>query len=193
MLSCETITKLVLDALSNGLKVDSSQFQNMHSGQSSTSMLRLTQTLSKAFLDGEEGVSTPPHSDFGSVTVLFNWIGGLQIQLPPGVPDRNGQLSDEPRWAYVRPLKNHVIINLGDAMVDFSKKRLRSGLHRVIAPPGEHRNIDRNSIVYFLRPEDDAKMLPLKEYRDPEEVEESAITAHEWVLRKFKDIGAIRD
>ncbi|KAL9115107.1 MAG: hypothetical protein Q9227_000901 [Pyrenula ochraceoflavens] len=193
MLSCETISKLVLDALSKGLDVESSQFRTMHRGHSSTSMLRLTQTLSSAFLDGEDGVSTPPHSDFGSVTVLFNWIGGLQIQLPPGVPDSTGGTSAEPRWAYVRPLKNHVIINLGDVMVELTKGKLKSGPHRVIAPPGEHRNLDRYSVVYFLRPENDAKMVALKEYRGEGETEETAITAHEWVLQKFKNIGAIRD
>jgi isopenicillin N synthase-like dioxygenase len=83
------------------------------------------------------------HTDFGSVTVLFNRLGGLQV-LPPG---RDAQ------WCYVKPLDGHAIINLGDAMVKFTNGLLRSNIHRVSAPPGEQADYNRFSLVYFNRPE----------------------------------------
>lgn len=83
------------------------------------------------------------HTDFGSVTVLFNRLGGLQV-LPPG---RDAQ------WCYVKPLDGHAIINLGDAMVKFTNGLLRSNIHRVSAPPGDQAEYNRFSLVYFNRPE----------------------------------------
>lgn len=39
-------------------------------------------------------------------------------------------------WCYVRPLPGHAIVNLGDALVKFSKGGVRSSVHRVVKPPG---------------------------------------------------------
>ncbi len=54
------------------------------------------------------------HTDNGSVTVLFNILGGLQV-----LDDTNG-------WCYVRPEPGHAIINLGDSMVQLTGGVLRS-------------------------------------------------------------------
>lgn len=63
------------------------------------------------------------HTDFGSVTVLFNRLGGLQI------------LQEE--WTYVKPVKGLAIVNMGDAMVKLTNGMLKSAMHRVVQPPGE--------------------------------------------------------
>ena len=34
-------------------------------------------------------------------------------------------------------LAGHAIVNLGDAMVNFTNGLLRSNIHRVVSPPGE--------------------------------------------------------
>ncbi|PSN70326.1 oxidoreductase [Corynespora cassiicola Philippines] len=94
-----------------------------------------------------ESLALGEHTDFGSLTVLFNRIGGLQVQLP-----------ETAGWVYVRPMPKCAIINLGDAMVKFSAGILKSNLHRVVAPPGEQRNLVRYSLVYFSRPEYEVKM-----------------------------------
>ena len=49
------------------------------------------------------------HTDNGSVTVLFNVVGGLQVL------DREGE------WRYVRPEAGHAIVNLGDSVVQVSE------------------------------------------------------------------------
>lgn len=59
--------------------------------------------------------------DFGSVTVLFNQLGGLQVINPK---------SQE--WKYVKPQPGSAIINLGDALVKLVGDRLYSGVHRVV-------------------------------------------------------------
>jgi isopenicillin N synthase-like dioxygenase len=121
------------------------------------------------------------HTDFGSVTILFNRLGGLQV-LPPN--------SNE--WSYVKPLRGHAVINLGDAMVKFSAGILRSNIHRVVNPPGQQENHTRMSLVYFARPADDVILKALdgsflideKRRRDPENHDEEEITSKEWILRR---------
>lgn len=121
------------------------------------------------------------HTDFGSVTLLFNRLGGLQI-LPPG--------GDE--WCYVKPLKGHCIVNLGDAMVKFTAGILRSNIHRVVNPPGAQGDSTRMSLVYFARPEDEvvlkvlegSQSIDTKRRQQGESADEEQITAKEWIMRR---------
>lgn len=89
-------------------------------------------------------INTFAHTDFGSITLLFNWMGGLQIENP-GTQE----------WEWVLPIAGCPILNLGDAMVEFSGGQVSSGKHRVVAAPGEQAAYNRYSVVYFVRPEDD--------------------------------------
>ncbi|KAF2650473.1 Clavaminate synthase-like protein [Lophiostoma macrostomum CBS 122681] len=143
-------------------------------------------------------VALGEHTDFGSVTVLFNRLGGLQVRLPdyitaiPPVESDSGEDKGveeelcEEGWAYVRPLPGHCVINLGDALVKFSNGRLRSNIHRVVAPPGEQGKKTRHSLVYFSRPEDDVVLRSLVEGGQDEEGGSgvTGVTAKEWILRR---------
>lgn len=121
------------------------------------------------------------HTDFGSITILFNRLGGLQILPPPSLVPA-GQ---EPEWTYVKPLRGHCIVNLGDAMVKFTNGLLRSNIHRVVSPPGEQAKETRYSLVYFSRPEDEvilkrlegSHVIPeMKEGKDDEQM-----NSKEWI------------
>jgi isopenicillin N synthase-like dioxygenase len=139
-----------------------------------------------------EGVALGEHTDFGSVTVLFNRLGGLQVRLPESIkplpPTSSTPCSAvetqlcKDGWTYVRPLPNHCIVNLGDALVKFSSGKLRSNIHRVVAAPGEQGRVTRYSLVYFCRPEDDVALKSLVE--GSEEGEEEEVCAKEWILRR---------
>lgn len=92
-------------------------------------------------------------------------------------------------WQYVRPLKGHCIVNLGDAMVKFTRGVLRSNIHRVVNPPGEQADSERYSLVYFNRPTDEVLLQPLEgsdiiDARKPEGDADEVITSKEWVLRR---------
>ena len=101
---------------------------------------------------GDHRASTVPHTDFGSVTLWFNKVGGLQVVPPNG---------DSTAWEYVRPVPSYCIINLGDAMVKFARGLLRSNLHRVTNPPGAQAQCTRFSLAYIGRPEDSIIMKGL--------------------------------
>lgn len=138
-------------------------------------------------------VALGEHTDFGSVTILFNRLGGLQVRLPSSIASTPASSSEpcsiverelcQDGWAYVRPLAGHCIVNLGDALVKFSGGRLRSNIHRVVPPPGEQGKADRYSLVYFCRPGDDVVLKTLVEGEGAGE-EEEEVSAKEWILRR---------
>lgn len=94
------------------------------------------------------------HTDLGSMTMLFNIVGGLQI-LPAEV-DNN-----DTNWQYVRPKPGCALINLGDAMVQWSGGILRSNMHRVATAPGLQAGSTRYSVAYLVRPESNVSMRRL--------------------------------
>merc|ERR1711977_657861 len=135
-------------------------------------------------------MSLGEHTDFGSITILFNRLGGLQILPPPSLTP----LGQEPQWTYVKPLPGHCIVNLGDAMVKFTNGLLRSNIHRVVSPPGEQAKETRYSLVYFARPEEDIILRRL-EGSDviPElEKEEEAMSSKEWIKLQAMTLRNIR-
>lgn len=136
--------------------------------------------------EGDRRTAFLGHTDIGTVTILFNILGGLQI-LPPGAE------ALEENWRFVRPEPGCAIINLGDAMVEWSGGVLRSNLHRVFFAPGEQATHERYSLAYAIRPEGVASMKRLNypgcAVPDAEEGEEDLdFSAAEWLARKGKAI-----
>ncbi|KAL5375498.1 hypothetical protein PMIN02_012016 [Paraphaeosphaeria minitans] len=112
--------------------------------------VRLTHKPARVSDSTTAAIGLPSHTDFGSVILLFNWLGGLQIQsYDPSTPEQ---------WDFVRPVDGTAIINLGDAMVTFTNGVLKSAKHHVVDAPGEQGRVDRYSVVYFVRPHDEAVM-----------------------------------
>lgn len=156
------------------------------------------------------------HTDFGSVTVLFAKVGGLQVLLPPSSriasnasndtasqkTNGNTNVSNEGQWVYVRPIPGHAIVNLGDALVYFSAGMVRSALHRIVSPPGAQAQSTKYSVVYFCRPEDSILFQPLTESEVVQnrvdsgqwkaDNDKGGVSAREWVLRKALGIRRMR-
>lgn len=117
------------------------------------------------------------HTDFGTITLLANIIGGLQILAP-------GAKADDPNgWSWVKPRPGHLIVNLGDAMVQWSGGRLRSNVHRINHAPGAQRTVDRYSLALLMRPEKDASMKSLIVTGDPK-FDDEQLSAWEWEQRQ---------
>lgn len=131
------------------------------------------------------------HTDFGSITILFNRLGGLQILPPPSLT----QIGQGPQWTYVKPLPGHCIVNLGDAMVKFANGLVRSNIHRVVSPPGEQAKETRYSLVYFARPEDDVilKRLEGSDIIPELEGEEEEINSKEWIKKQAMELRNVQE
>jgi isopenicillin N synthase-like dioxygenase len=103
----------------------------------------------------DSSITLGGHTDIGTMTLLFNVIGGLQV-LPAGNENVLGN------WRYIRPRPGCAIINVGDTTVEWTGGLLRSSLHRVIRAPGEQGTVPRQSVAYLVRPCHSASMSRLR-------------------------------
>lgn len=177
MKSSHSIVTLILTLLNDQLGLPEATLANLHRlNAQSGDQVRFVKAPPQPTDDRRTALGE--HTDFGSVTVLFNRLGGLQI-LPPG---------EDADWVYVRPLPGHCIINLGDAMVKFTNGLFRSNIHRVVSPPGQQADSTRYSLVYFARPEDDVLLRRLEgSDRIPPLQEgdvEEAVNSKDWIIRR---------
>jgi isopenicillin N synthase-like dioxygenase len=172
---CRAVIDLLLEALNTRLELPPGTLASMHRlSQPSGDHIRFTCNPPQPFV--EATAKRGEHTDFGSLTVLFNWLGGLQIRHP-----------DTDEWVYVKPIAGSPVINLGDAMVTFTAGILRSNVHRVVPAPGAQAHLQRSSLVFFTRPEDDVIMRRLKggiiDEQPPTEAGEE-MTAQEWWMKR---------
>ena len=175
--SAHQVVYIVLELLNEHLKLPRNTLLDMHRLEgTSGDQIRFLRAPPQPADDRRTALGE--HTDFGSVTVLFNRLGGLQV-LPPG---KNAE------WCYVKPLPGHAIINLGDVMSKFTNGLLRSNIHRVGPAPGQQAEWTKYSLVYFNRPEDDVILKRLEGSDvipplEPNEVEEQ-VKSKDWIIRR---------
>ncbi|KAI3572459.1 putative oxidoreductase [Fusarium oxysporum f. sp. albedinis] len=184
-----TLAILILDILTSRLGLPPNALGSIHRlSEISGDQVRFTHAPPQPADDRR--VSLGEHTDFGSVTILFNKVGGLQVQLPKELWTAETEHSDG--WAYVRALPGCAIVNLGDALVKFTAGVLRSNVHRVTSPPKQQASLTRYSLVYFVRPEDAVFLRPIKGSEMIKEAlrmrkdgeQEEAVTSKDWILRR---------
>ncbi|KAH9892307.1 oxidoreductase [Xylariomycetidae sp. FL2044] len=140
---------------------------------------------------GSPRTSMIHHTDFGTVTLLTNVVGGLQVLAPDRSPmetedEEEEEEEEEGAWLWVRPRPGCLIVNLGDAMVEWTGGLLRSNVHRIRYAPGAQWLADRYSLATLFRPERDASMRQLIGARGDEG--KPAMTAWEWEAEQFAAI-----
>lgn len=150
-----SVATTILDHLSTHLDLPADTLSSKHSSSISTpSCLRFLHMPPQR--PSEAQTSLVGHTDNGTVTILFNILGGLQI-LPPGLDGTNSD-----NWRWVRPEPGCAVVNFGDSMVQWTGGVIRSNMHRVVPPPGEQARCERYSFAYVLKPPGNASMKRLK-------------------------------
>lgn len=181
-----TIKDLVLASLESSLQMQPGALTDMHRTELQT-MDQYRMISYPPQPEHDRRSSLMPHSDFGSMTTLFNMLGGLQF-LPRGKDPE-----DENEWLYIQPVVGHAIINIGDILVKFTNGALKSPMHRVVSPPGDQASLTRFSLAYFARPEvttivrrlEGQKIPPLREGET-----EDIIEARDWFAAKVRSFRA---
>jgi isopenicillin N synthase-like dioxygenase len=85
-------------------------------------------------------------------------------------------------------------------MVKFTNGLLKSAKHRVVPSPGPQGSLDRYSVVYFVRPHNDALMKPVGPFDNGAAVnvagkfgagidEKKVFTAGEWMVQRAIQLG----
>jgi isopenicillin N synthase-like dioxygenase len=117
------------------------------------------------------------HEDINTITLLLGAEeAGLQLL------DRDGN------WLPVTPREGELVVNVGDMLQRLTNKVLKSTSHRVVNPAPERRGHSRYSMPFFLhfRPDYLIEPLPqcLRNGREPE----PAITAHDYLQERLREI-----
>ncbi|RAQ76921.1 leucoanthocyanidin dioxygenase, partial [Aspergillus flavus] len=126
----ETCFKLeleILAALARALGVDEDHMVSLHNkAENEFRILHYPEVPASELADGT-ATRIAEHTDFGSITMLFqDSVGGLQVedQQNPGV-FRGIESAD----------KTEIILNIGDSMQRLTNDTFRAACHRVTYPP----------------------------------------------------------
>lgn len=122
------------------------------------------------------------HTDFGSLTLLFRQpVAALQVRSPDG------------SWKWVRPHPGSITVNVADALEMLTSGFLKSSIHRVVVPPPDQRGADRLGVLYFVRPEDELELRPVRSpvlerlgYDTAAREDTVGVTAGEWVKARVR-------
>lgn len=156
----------ILELLAIGLKIDEDKggknwFSDRHrpNGESITSM-RMLHYPPTSELDAEQQIRAGAHTDYGSITLLFQQKGqeGLELlsmddqwRAVPFIQSNNESYAKEGKAA-------PIIVNIADQLSYWTNGILKSTLHRVRLPTN---GSDRYSIVFFFDAENDVRLLPI--------------------------------
>ncbi|OAA35825.1 Oxoglutarate/iron-dependent oxygenase [Beauveria brongniartii RCEF 3172] len=133
--------RLILDSLSCSLKytAESNLAAKHRDNRPSTTALGLLKYLPYS-LESDK-VGHIPHTDIGSLSMVFSDVAGLQVYHPR-----------KKTWMFIEPQPGHTVCNIGDSVEFLSQNVLHSSLHRVIPHPSQKDEI-KLTVVYLMRPE----------------------------------------
>ncbi|KIW40229.1 uncharacterized protein PV06_07443 [Exophiala oligosperma] len=145
----------VMRAIALGMGYDEGFFDGYtDAGDNTLRLLHYPSVKKSIWRRNPNQVRAGEHSDYGSITLLFqDDIGGLEVKSPRGT------------WVRATPIPGTIVVNAGDLLSRWSNDTIKSTNHRVIQPPpketttqdGEEDDEDamvpaRYSIAYFCNP-----------------------------------------
>lgn len=132
-------------AIAVGMGIDEAYFDPYTDGGDNTLRLLHYPSVPKSvFTKNNMQVRAGEHTDYGSITLLFqDDRGGLQVKSPDGT------------FVNATPIPGTVVVNAGDLLARWSNDTIKSSLHRVVEPPAPADgdvHPARYSIAYFCNP-----------------------------------------
>ncbi|KAH7068051.1 hypothetical protein BKA63DRAFT_521032 [Paraphoma chrysanthemicola] len=148
--TCKSLHMQVMRAIALGMGIEESWFDGFtDAGDNTLRLLHYPGVSKKIFKrnDGQLQVRAGEHSDYGSITLLFQDVrGGLQVRSPKGT------------FVDATPIEGTIVVNAGDLLARWSNDTIKSTKHRVVEPPPRAEDADkeeyppRYSIAYFCNP-----------------------------------------
>lgn len=171
---CDKVTFRVLEAFAIALALPETYFTNLHTQRDYTMRLLHYPFLTKT--PKEEQPRLGAHSDWGSITVLFqDDAGGLEACTTQG------------EWIPVPPIPNTIVVNTGDLMQMWTNDRFRSTPHRVTIPENFSTVGERYSVVCFAVPNYDVEIAALDCQGEGEPPKYQPVTAGEYLMQKLQE------
>ncbi|PPQ71936.1 hypothetical protein CVT24_007910 [Panaeolus cyanescens] len=137
--------KHILRAIAVGLGIEEEFFVQYHSGGDNQLRLLHYPSIERALLKHADSSRIPSHSDFCTLTILFqDSVGGLEVE------DQHSR----GKFIPVAPIPSSIVVNAGDFLMRWTNDVILSTVHRVRTPipsenDGDAQDIpDRYSIPY---------------------------------------------
>ncbi|TFK24074.1 Clavaminate synthase-like protein [Coprinopsis marcescibilis] len=158
--TCHDLHVEVMRSIALGLKLEPSFFDEKINEQCHNLRLLSYPPVSRSLLKNDGQARAGAHSDYGTLTLLFqDSVGGLEVQNP-----HTGA------FVPATPIPGTIVVNVGDLLSRWSNDVLRSTLHRVVAPttpaPSEM-TPRRQSIAFFCNPNFNAEVSCLPNCSPP--------------------------
>ncbi|KAI0700732.1 Clavaminate synthase-like protein [Cytidiella melzeri] len=180
--TCHDLHVYVMRAIALGLELDEKFFDEKINQQCHNLRLLSYPPIKTNLLLGDGQARAGAHSDYGTLTLLFqDSVGGLEVQNP-----HTKEFQPAP------PIPGSIVINAGDLMARWSNDVLRSTLHRVVAPPAkkisdtEGITPHRHSIAFFCNPNFDAEIACLPNCSGPDnKAKYSPVTTEQYIVGRL--------
>ncbi|KAF2462048.1 hypothetical protein BDY21DRAFT_330338 [Lineolata rhizophorae] len=145
---CKDLHMQIMRAIALGLGIDEKWFDGYTDvGDNNLRLLHYPSVEKSVFKAKKGQVRAGEHSDYGSITLLFqDDRGGLQVESPLGT------------FVDATPIPDTIVINAGDLLARWSNDTIKSTKHRVVEPPlkPDQEQSDvypaRYSVAYFCNP-----------------------------------------
>lgn len=149
-----TLHKQIMQAIAFGMTLPENYFDKFVSANDNNLRLLHYPPVKKGvFENNPNRVRAGEHSDYGSITLLFqDHHGGLQVRSPKGT------------FVNADPIGDSIVVNAGDLLARWSNDTVKSTRHRVVEPfvPFDKTREDmpetypsRYSIAYFCQPDNE--------------------------------------
>jgi len=144
-------------------KAPLSTFRTIHYPTRSQSSVR-----SDALDESQVNLTTPPHADSGLITLLSTFqLPGLQVLI-------------DGEYRFVKPLKDHIVVNLGMIFERITNFTLKATMHQVVDI-----GVERFSCPFFLDPCSSA-IIPSNILNSAEEQVEPPIEFGKWLAKTMR-------
>ncbi|KAI9652945.1 MAG: hypothetical protein M1831_006274 [Alyxoria varia] len=158
-LVCKELHAQILRAIAVGLGIEEGWFDEFTVvGDNTLRLLHYPPALGRVFQKNKNQLRAGAHTDYGSITLLFqDERGGLQVQSPTtasGLSDslflhalnishpQENQYSIQLingvatcRFIDARPIEGTIVVNAADLLARWTNSMIRSTVHRVVEPP----------------------------------------------------------
>ncbi|XP_074534520.1 uncharacterized protein LOC141797037 [Halichoeres trimaculatus] len=172
-LRCKELSLRVLRVMAHCLDLDPEVFvaphRNIGTDKNSTALRSLYYPPVKSE-DAKEGqLRCGEHSDYGSITLLFQSSEGLEVR------SRSGEYIAAPC------IPGGVLVNIADLMQRWTSDQFVSVLHRVLLPPPDDSST-RQAMAFFVHPDDDS-MITCCDGSD----KYPPVSAGDYLIERFKN------
>ncbi|XP_073328747.1 uncharacterized protein [Pagrus major] len=146
-LRCKELSLRVMRVLAHSLGLDPEVFLSAHrlmgTDKNGTTLRSLYYPPVNSEKAKEGQLRCGEHSDYGTITLLFQSSEGLQVR------SRSGEFICAPS------IPGAVLINIADLLQRWTSDQFISVVHRVLLPPAGDSHT-RQSVAFFVQPDDEA-------------------------------------